>query len=243
MAFRQRIAEVVGLIRGSRTLKWVPIPPVRPDAPSAVTVIYEKSPPLWAKWAHVIVALDVMMVTSIIEYTWNISGASHPSKPVPQDQSQPAEQCVEAETVPQHLAEHLQLQPVWKKTIFSGMFVLSGAMFGAAILASRSRVLRALTFSRGGTGAKRPGTLYLQTASHTKGFGIALPVEKCSIISGQAPSRLLIKVTGMGVWQLDLNEATINGKKPAKGQIDRIGMLRTWNSIGGRVAPLVAKSN
>lgn len=256
----QRIYQARSLVRASRKLQWEQVPPVRPDT---VSVIYHRPSPLWARWASVIVALNVMMVfvclfhiillfaflkcmcsSSIVEYTWDIAGLFARNKVAPVEQAEMVD--TEAETLPVHLADRMRMQPYWQKVVFSGIYVTSGIACAVAILASRARLLRTVTLARAGPGpnARRSGTLYFQTASHPVGYGVAIPMKDCSIVKSNTPSKLILRVTGLGGWILNVNRATINGKTMPKDKIDvsRVAMLRAWSAIGGRVVTPAAKT-
>jgi hypothetical protein len=246
--------------RTSRNLPWEQVPPVRPDT---VSVIYHRRPPLWAKFGGVLFALNAMMVfvclyciillsaflkcrcsTSILEYTWDFSGLASRNKVALVEQAETVNP--EDEVLPVYFADRLRMQPFAKKVFFSGVYFISGAAFMFWLLAQRARLLRTVTLARPGSGpnAKRSGTLYFQTAVHPAGYGIAFPIKDVSIVRTDIPSKLILRVTGLGGWELNVNGATINGKTMPKNKIDdsRVAMLRAWNAIGGRVGIPKAKT-
>ncbi|KAF8197548.1 hypothetical protein BJ912DRAFT_953750 [Pholiota molesta] len=210
------------IFRASRDLPWEQVPPV----------IYHQ------------LALNVMMVSSIVEYTWDFSGLSSRNKVVPEEQAETLDS--EDEALPMYLADRVRMQPFAMKVFFSGVYVISGAGFIVYLLAQRARVLRTVTLARPGSGpnAKRSGTLYFQTAVHPAGYGIAFPINDVSIVRTDIPSKFILRVTGLGGWELNVNGATINGKTMPKNKIDdsRVAMLRAWNAIGGRVGIPKAKT-
>ncbi|KAF8962558.1 hypothetical protein BDZ97DRAFT_1920373 [Flammula alnicola] len=217
----------------------MPLVSVPPLSTNTAT-LYHRRPPLWARWALVIVAVDVMVVsvTSVIEYTWDIAGLLRSSnagainEPVQKDQKDPETK----DSLPVQIATHMHMQPVWKKTLFSCLHLAAGVAVAGAVLANRARLLRTVTFTKRDSKTKTPPLIYVQAASHPVGLGFAFPIRDCYLASG-ATSQMVLQVDELGGWMLNLGGSVINGQKMKAKEYEgaRSNMIRLWKDVGGEV--------
>ncbi|KJA25453.1 hypothetical protein HYPSUDRAFT_64662 [Hypholoma sublateritium FD-334 SS-4] len=222
-----RLRQIQRILSASRRLPWVEVPKPGPRT----TVLYQRSPPWWAKWAHAIIAVDVMLMTSIVEYTWDFGGFFRQARDDETSEKEPAE----TESLPLKIIGNIQEKSAAKKVFFSGFYVLSGVIFGAGILASRSRILRKVTAYK--AGPRGETTLYLQTAAHPRNIGHPFPSYACSLKNGDMPSRLLVVVQGHGGWTMLVNGANVPNQNPKIGENPRHAVIRAWRDGGGWIEP------
>lgn len=171
---------------------------------------------------------------SIIEYTWDIGGFLRRAGTARID-SEPA-----LDTLPFQIFANIQEKSLFKKTIFSGLYFVSGVTFAGALLAWRARILRAVIFHKGNTKTKIPPKFYLQTASHPGDNAIAFSQKECSLVKGDMNSKLLLRVQGHGAWSLTTSGAYIHRKENEATKIDessRTALIRAWRNAGGHITP------
>ncbi|KAF8962564.1 hypothetical protein BDZ97DRAFT_1102437 [Flammula alnicola] len=189
----------------SRNIPLVSVPPMSTNT----ATLYHRRPPLWARCALVIVAVDVM-----------------------KDEKDPETK----DSLPVQIATHMHMQPVWKKTLFSCLHLAAGVAVAGAILANRARLLRTVTFTKRDPKTKTPPLIYVQAASHPVGLGFAFPIRDCYLASG-ATSQMVLQVDELGGWMLNLGGSVINGQKMKAKEYEgaRSNMIRLWKDVGGEV--------
>ncbi len=57
-AITSRLLQIQRILSASRRIPWVEVPRPGPKT----TVLYQRTPPWWARWAHLIIAVDVMLM-------------------------------------------------------------------------------------------------------------------------------------------------------------------------------------
>jgi hypothetical protein len=126
------------------------------------------------------------------------------------------------------------LRPAWQRALSGSLFIVSGVVVAASILAARSRVVRCISYVR--ASKETPGvppSIYIQTAGHSRKLGNAYPIKDCRL----APSnedRLMLEIRDHGKWVLDLRGAKIaNRVAPEDRTLARSTMLKTWKSVNG----------
>ena len=243
-AITSRLLQIQRILSASRRIPWVEVPRPGPKT----TVLYQRTPPWWARWAHLIIAVDVMLMfvsyssccmhfltsvyrTSIVEYTWDFGGYFREVRAVETSEKDPEEK----ESLPFQIIENIQEKSAAKKIFFSGFYVLSGVIFGAGILASRSRILRKVTAYK--AGPRGDTTFYLQTAAHPRNIGHPFPSYACSLKLGDMPSRLLVVVQGYGGWTMLTQGANVPSQSLKIEESPRTAVIRAWRDAGGWIEP------
>ncbi|KAF5311013.1 hypothetical protein D9619_007899 [Psilocybe cf. subviscida] len=211
----------------------LPIVPVPKDA----ITLYSRPTPLFARLAYIIIAIDVMAVSSVVEYTWGIGDKAYAlikgPRPMPE---QPA--AADPDSIVAKTGDTLQHQSLQKKILFSGMFVFSGALFAAGILGNRARILTALQYVAHPKGNVN-NAIYLRASSHPEGYALRFPIKKSALAESRAVTNsqvYTVQVEGHGAWAMDLVGAEVLGKSTVgMTPTEAITSLRpTWRKIGGR---------
>ncbi|KAF8814665.1 hypothetical protein BYT27DRAFT_7129537 [Phlegmacium glaucopus] len=189
-------------------------------------VLFKQNPPWWARWALVLVSLDVMVATSAIELTWNYwsitPDTSAKGTETPNDHPVPS-----SESDGQRV-----LQPVWRRGAFCLLHFMSGCVVAGSILAARSRVVRSITIPKLSTttiGGPMVGPrLYLETAGHPLNHGYEIYLERCKLSESKNKQQLSFEVKDHGRWLLDLRGASINGAAALPPSLNYDSMMKAW---------------
>lgn len=122
------------------------------------------------------------------------------------------------------------LVPAWKRALSGSIFIFSGIIVAASILATRSRVVRSVSYFRP---PGMPPSVYVQTASHSMKFGNSYAVKDCWLSPSNA-DQLMLEIKDQGKWMLDMRGAKIANKPAPEDKIlARSTMLRTWKAVEG----------
>ena len=222
---------LAALFRRRPSLPIVPIPK------QVLPALFKQNPPWWARWALVLVALDVMVAsvflllkssiscllicfyfnsTSAIELTWNFwTIAPDPKKDTSKGTETP---------VP---SDKPVLQPVWKRSAFCLVHFMSGCAVAGSILAARSRVVRSITVSQRSTDPNVGLRLYLETAGHPLNHAHEFYLKRCKLVEWKN-NKVSIEVKDHGRWLLDLRGASINGAAALSPSLNYASMVKAW---------------
>ncbi|KAF8155993.1 hypothetical protein B0H34DRAFT_715723 [Crassisporium funariophilum] len=199
--------------------------PIVPVPTQSTAALYYRKAPWWARWALVLVALDVMAATSAMEITWN-----HWTVPSPTNSAR--------EESTNDTADEVILQPLWKRGPACMLHFMSGCVVAGSILAFRSRVVRSVSIVQTSKAANTAPRVYVQTASHPPNFGHEFPLRWC-LLKKRSDAQLIFDVQNQGRWLLDMRGASINGRPPsAAPEVARTSMLGAWKS---QLLPSVSK--
>ena len=129
------------------------------------------------------------------------------------------------------------LVPAWKRALSGSIFLLSGVLVAASILAARSRLVRSISYVRPSKETSGlPPSIYIQTASHPKEFGKSYAIKDCWLASN-APStetRMMLEIKDNGRWVLNMRGARIANKLASEDRtVARNTMLKAWKSVQG----------
>ena len=120
------------------------------------------------------------------------------------------------------------LVPAWKRALSGSLFIISGIVVAANILATRSRIVRSISYFRT---PGMPPSIYVQTASHPMRLGNSYAVKDCSL-APSSKDQLMLEIKDRGKWVLDMRGAKIANKlAPEDRTLARSTMLRTWNVV------------
>ena len=200
--------------RSSLPLAVVPIPKKQVQF-----TLFKKTPPWWARWALVLVTLDLMVAfvfllwkkkknlrlslvihfysTAAIEVTWNWPVAPDHKKDVTNEKEMVSE------------SNKPVSQKVWRSA-FCLIHFMSGCAVAGSILAFRSRVVRSISVSQRSTNPTVGLRLYLETAGHPLHHGHEIFLKRCKLVESMN-KQLSIEVKDHGRWLLNLRGASING--------------------------------
>jgi hypothetical protein len=122
------------------------------------------------------------------------------------------------------------LVPAWKRALSGSLFIVSGIIVAASILATRSRVVRSVSYFRT---PGLPPSIYVQTASHRMKWGNSYAVKDCWL-SPSTEDQMMLEIKDQGKWVLDMRGAKIANKQaPEDKMLARSTMLKTWKTIEG----------
>ena len=222
---------LAALFRRRPSLTIVPIPKqVQPP-------LFKKNPPWWARWALVLVAVDVMTASvfltskklcllipfysgSAMELTWNYWTVSP-------DRKKDATNKTGALSEPYKPV----LQPVWMRSAFCLLHFMSGCAIAGYILAFRSRIVRSITVPQRSTNPTVGLRLYLETAGHPPHHGHEINLKRCTLVES-TKKQLFIEVNGHGRWLLNFRGASINGAPAALSpSLNYDSMLEAWQIL------------
>ena len=128
--------------------------------------------------------------------------------------------------------------PFWKRAAWSGFHVIGGCVAASLILATRSRLVRTVTYlppaRKGSKGPKTKPRIHLETASDPYGFGTEVPLQDCLLAMGKEGDwKLKFKIKDQGYWVAPVTGAKINGQPvPPKLEDARDHILSSWKRIG-----------
>ena len=229
--------------------------------PQDTVKLYERVPPPWARWALVLVSVDVMVScvcqprnsllfcpqfwsfvrccfrTSAVDIVWN--AWTMPDASVQDAEGNHVPPAVSRRT--DTLWSKLQviqpghvLVPAWKRALSGSVFIFSGMLVAASILAARSRVVRCVSYAR--SSKETPGpSIYLQTASHSRTLGYSYPVKDCWLRPWNE-NQLMLEIKEQGKWVLDVRGAKIGNEVGWEDRtLGRSTMLKTWKAVNGAV--------
>jgi len=128
--------------------------------------------------------------------------------------------------------------PFWKRAAWSGFHLIGGCVAAGLILATRSRLVRTVTYlppaRKGSKGPKSKPRIHLETASDPYGFGLEVPLQDCLLAMGKEGDwKLKFKIKDQGYWVAPVTRAKINGQPvPPKLEDARDHILSSWKRIG-----------
>jgi len=187
--------------------------------------LFKQNPPWWARWALVLVALDVMVATSAIELTWNCWT-------MPLDRQKDTSKGTEM-PIPEFESDRPVLQPVWRRSLFCLVHFMSGCVVAGSILAGRSRVVRSITVSQRSTNPMVGLRLYLETAGHPLNHGYEIYLKRCKVVEWKN-KQLSLEVKDHGRWLLNLRGASINGAAALSPSLNYDSMMKAWHMVRQR---------
>jgi len=128
--------------------------------------------------------------------------------------------------------------PFWKRAAWSGFHILGGCIAASLILATRSRIVRTVTYlppaRKGSKGPKSKPRIHLETAAHPYGLGLEVPLQDCLLgVGKEGDSKLKFIIKGQGHWIAPVMGAKINGELVPPTLVDaREHILKSWKRIG-----------
>ena len=128
--------------------------------------------------------------------------------------------------------------PFWKRAAWSGFHVLGGCIAASLILATRSRIVRTVTYlppaRKGSKGPKSKPRIHLETAAHPYGLGLEVPLQDCLLgVGKEGDSKLKFMIKGQGHWIAPVMGAKVNGEPVPPTLVDaREHILKSWKRIG-----------
>ncbi|KAF9525073.1 hypothetical protein CPB83DRAFT_860243 [Crepidotus variabilis] len=200
--------------------------------PDNAVKIFEQQPPAWARWALVLVSVDVMVSTSAVDIIWNTWTMPDPEleenggtkKSPPRDESNKG-------NIFQVVPPGQVLQPEWKRALSGSFFIVSGFIVAGSILAARARIVRSISYVRATPGV--PSSIYLQTASQGMKFGHAYPIRQ-SVLLPSSQDQMMLEVKEHGKWVLDMRGSKIGNRLASPERTAaRSAMLKLWKSVDG----------
>ncbi|KIM46756.1 hypothetical protein M413DRAFT_440334, partial [Hebeloma cylindrosporum] len=221
-----------------------------PAKAKASTFYFRKSP-FWARWALVLVSVDLILIGGTVAYTWHdyrpakalahskavaAAAASADSKKDATTTSAKADDT--ATTADPDAPALTPFQPFWKRAAWSGFHILGGCVAASLILATRSRIVRKVTYLPpariGSKGPKSKPRIHLETAAHPYGFGIEVPLRDCLLALGkEGDAKLRFRIAGQGYWIAPVQGAKINGEPVPPTLVEaREHILKSWKRIG-----------
>jgi hypothetical protein len=188
--------------------------------------------------------MDMILVGATVAYTWHdyspaqtITRNSSGSNLVAADAKDATSTDSSAAAAPNAPPTRTPI-PFWKRAAWTGFHVIGGCVAASLILATRSRLVRTITYlppaRKGSKGPKSPPRIHLETAAHPYGFGLEVPLQDCLLAVGrEGDTSLKFKIKDQGHWIVSLVGAKINGQpvshKPAEG---REHILKSWKRVG-----------
>lgn len=133
------------------------------------------------------------------------------------------------------------MQPVWKRSVFCLVHFMSGCVVAGSILATRSRVVRSITFSQPSTNPTAGPRLYLETAGHPLNHGYEIYLKRCKLVQWKN-RQLSLEVKDHGRWLLNLPGASINGAAALSPSLNYDSMMKAWQMARQRPSGIPSTS-
>ncbi|KAF4563174.1 hypothetical protein EYR36_003613 [Pleurotus pulmonarius] len=209
--------------------------------------LFSKAPPWWARWTYALIACDLFVTASAVEFTWNnwtqltddLKTISQKSKEGTVAVQQPSNDSY----VP---------RPSWQRAGLCIAHLGVGIGIAVALMVTQSRYVRTFTLSpallRAKTGKNPIQTppqdrqVLISCANNLKNNGQSFPLASCSVGEGRDASEMILRVDGeRGHWFLSLENSLINGKKASVMDAQR-AILEEWGTARrtGTWTPLAA---
>ncbi|KAL4254016.1 hypothetical protein AB1N83_012831 [Pleurotus pulmonarius] len=209
--------------------------------------LFSKAPPWWARWTYALIACDLFVTASAVEFTWNnwtqltddLKTISQKSKEGTVAIQQPSNDSY----VP---------RPSWQRAGLCIAHLGVGIGIAVALMVTQSRYVRTFTLSpallRAKTGKNPIQTppqdrqVLISCANNLKNNGQSFPLASCSVGEGRDASEMILRVDGeRGHWFLSLENSLINGKKASVMDAQR-AILEEWGTARrtGTWTPLAA---
>jgi len=169
---------------------------------------------------------------------WTLARSGSDSKPVAADAKDATSTNPSAAAVAPNAPPARTSIPFWKRAAWTGFHVIGGCVAASLILATRSRLVRTITYlppaRKGSKGPKSPPRIHMETAAHPYGFGLEALLQDCRLAVGrEGDTSLKFKIKDQGHWIASLVGAKINGQPVSyKREEAREHILKSWKRIG-----------
>ncbi|KDQ28290.1 hypothetical protein PLEOSDRAFT_1040869 [Pleurotus ostreatus PC15] len=197
--------------------------------------LFSKVPPWWARWTYALIACDLFVTASAVEFTWNNwTQLTDDLKTI----SQKSKEGTVAVQQPPN--DSYVPRPSWQRAGLCVAHLGVGIGIAVALIVTQSRYVRTFTLSpallRAKT-SKNPSQtpsqdrqVLISCASNFKNNGQSFSLASCSVGEGRDASEMILRVDGeRGHWFLSLENSLINGKKASIMDAQR-AILEEWGT-------------
>ncbi|KAF9487514.1 hypothetical protein BDN71DRAFT_1458425 [Pleurotus eryngii] len=209
--------------------------------------LFSKAPPWWARWTYALIACDLFVTASAVEFTWNNwTQLTDDLKTI----SQKSKESTVAVQQPPN--DSYVPRPSWQRAGLCVAHLGVGIGIAVALIVTQSRYVRTFTLSPALLKAKtsknpiqtlpQDRQVLISCASNFKNNGQSFPLASCSVGEGRDASEMILRVDGeRGHWFLSLENSLINGKKASIMDAQR-AILEEWGTARrtGTWTPLAA---